>query len=227
MPTATDVSEKPDSLSRQIYASVREDIIRGRYPEGSRLAEQRLAQEMDVSRVPLREAVPQLERDGFVRTFPRRGAVVATWDEKTVDDLFDLRLCIEVGAARFAARRVAAGASMTRIDIALKHSQDVVHDRDPYDIAQASTWYHEAIVETADNELMSSLMRSVSGRMMWLFYLTSQLDVEDAFHDHETLRDAVASGNERVAESVAYAHIERDRLPSFAALRERGRFTQA
>lgn len=221
MSTLADVQDKPDSLSRQIYATLREEIIRGKYPEGTRIAEQRIAQEMDVSRVPLREAVPQLERDGFVRTFPRRGAVVSTWDEKSVDNLFDLRLCIEVGAARFAARRAGEGASLDTIDAALKHSQDVVNDRDAYDIAQASTWYHEAIVDTADNELMSSLMRSVSGRMMWLFYLTSQLDVEDAFHDHVTLRDAIASGNERVAESVAYAHIERDREPSFIALRER------
>ena len=222
MTKATDDGTKPDSLSRQIYARLREDIIRGRYPEGSRLAEQRLAEDLEVSRVPLREAVPLLEMDGFVRTFPRRGAVVFRWDEKAVDNLFDLRLTIEVGAARYAARQVGAGASLEPLDAALALSQDVVPERDAYRIAQTSTWYHEAIVDTADNELMSQLMRTISGRMMWLFYLTSQLDVEDAFHDHENLRNAIASGNERVAESVAYAHIERDRVPSFAALRERG-----
>lgn len=47
---------------------------------------------------------------------------------------------------------------------------------------------------------------------------TSDQNVDDAFHDHVVLGDAIASGNERVAESVMYAHIERDRLPSFAAL---------
>ncbi|MEA9983951.1 MULTISPECIES: GntR family transcriptional regulator [Subtercola] len=211
-------AERPDSLSRQAYLAVREGIIRGRYPQGSRLAEQRLAEELQVSRVPLREAVPQLERDGFVRTYPRRGAVVLKWDAKTVDDLFDLRLCLEVGAARFAARQVSRGASMQVLDSALKYSQDVVHEGDAYKIAQASTWYHEAIVDLADNELMTTLMRSVTGRMLWLFYLTSKLDADDAFEDHVTLRDAIASGNERVAESVAYAHIERDRVPSFTAL---------
>jgi DNA-binding GntR family transcriptional regulator len=214
-------AEKPDSLSRQIYAILREDIIRGRYKQGSRLAEQRLAEEMQVSRVPLREAVPLLETDGFVRTFPRRGAVVATWDEKAVDDLFDLRLCIEVGASRFAARRIAEGGSIEPLDAALAYSQDIVHGGDPYEIALSSTRYHEAIVDTAGNELMSSLMRSISGRMMWLFFLTSQLDFADAFQDHVVMRDAIASGNERVAEAVTYAHIERDREPSFTAMRER------
>jgi DNA-binding GntR family transcriptional regulator len=150
--------------------------------------------------------------------------VVFHWNKKAVDDLFDLRLTIEVGAARYAARQVAEGQSMVQLDDALAHSQRVVLHQDPYEIAQSSTWYHEAIVDTADNELMSQLMRTISGRMMWLFFLTSELDVEDAFEDHVTLRDAIASGNERVAESIAYAHIERDRVPSFEALRQRGGF---
>lgn len=221
MTVETETSTQParkDSLSRQAYLELRRGIILGRYPQGSRLAEQRLAEELDVSRVPLREAVPQLEMDGFVQTFPRRGAVVATWDKKGVNDLFDLRLCLEVGAARFAAREVGAGASIAPLADALRHSQKVVHEGDPYEIAQASTWYHEAVVDLTNNALMKSLMRSVSGRMLWLFYLTSQLDVDDAFEDHVALCDAIASGNERVAESVAYTHIERDRVPSFSAL---------
>jgi DNA-binding GntR family transcriptional regulator len=46
----------------------------------------------------------------------------------------------------------------------------------------------------------------------------SRLDVDDAFSDHVELCEAIISGNERVAEALAYAHIERDREPSFAAL---------
>src|SRR5690349_25113485 len=98
-------SSRAESLSRQIYATLREGIIRGQYAQGSRLAEQRLAEELAVSRVPLREAVPLLEMDGFVRTLPRRGTVVSTWSLAAVDDLFDLRLCLEVGAATYAARQ--------------------------------------------------------------------------------------------------------------------------
>lgn len=206
------------SLSQRMYATLREQIILGRYPQGSRLPEQRIAEELQMSRVPVREAVPLLERDGFVRTSPRRGAVVSTWDAKSVADLFDVRLWLEVGAAGHAARQIASGASMGSIDEALAASQRVVATRDGYQIALASTHFHESIAETADNELMLKMMRTLSGRMVWLFYVTSDLDVDDAFHDHAVLRDAIASGNERVAEAVMYAHIERDRLPSFAAL---------
>lgn len=213
--------DAPDiSLSRQIFDTVRDRIILGHYRQGSRLPEQRIGEELHVSRVPIREAVPLLERDGFVHTFPRRGAIVTRWDTKAIDDLFDVRLSLEVGAAKFAAREVGAGAPLDRLDGALKRAQQRVEEHDLYEIASTSTAFHEAVVETADNELLLRLMRTISGRMTWLFFLTSGLPAEDAFRDHVMLRDAIASGNERVAEALAYAPIERDRQPTFDAMRD-------
>jgi DNA-binding GntR family transcriptional regulator len=209
------------SLSRLVYSTVRERIILGQYPQGSRLPEQRIGEELDVSRVPLREAVPWLERDGFVHSRPRRGAVVAQWDAKVIDDLFDVRLSLEVGAARYAARQVVRGGAMEALNHALDEAQRTVAKGDAYAIAKTSTAFHEAVIETSCNELMIRLMQSISGRITWLFFLTSGLPAEEAFHDHVLLRDAIASGNERVAESVAYAHIERDREPTHLAMRDR------
>ena len=212
---------RPDSLSRQIYDRLREGIIRGRYPQGSRLAEQPLAEELQVSRVPLREAVPLLAVDGFVRSLPRRGAVVTTWTTRSAHDLFDLRLCLEVGAARYAAGRVAAGDSAQPLRSALERSREGVRTRDSYRIAGDSTAFHEVVVELTANQLMASVMRSVSGRMMWLFFLTSELDPVDALEGHDELLHAIESGNERLAASVAYVHIERDRAESMSALARR------
>jgi DNA-binding GntR family transcriptional regulator len=225
----TDMQAKPENpaiaLSRQAFLALRERIILGHYPQGSRLSEQRLAAELGVSRVPLREALPHLEIEGFVTADPRRSAVVRRWDEKAVNDLFDLRLCFEVGAAGSAARRVAAGGSLAPLDTTLDTARQLVPAAQPLDIAEASTRFHEAIVAVADNKLMESVMRLVSGRMMWLFYLTSSLDPEQALQEHIQLRDAIASGKERVAESLAYAHIEHDREPTFRALARRDDMT--
>jgi DNA-binding GntR family transcriptional regulator len=209
------------SLSRLVYSTVRERIILGQYPQGSRLPEQRIGEELDVSRVPLREAVPLLERDGFVTSRPRRGAVVAHWTATAIDELFDVRLALEVGAARYAARQVSLGGPTDALDQALAQAQRTVSDGDAYAIARTSTAFHEAVIATSANHLMHRLMQTISGRITWLFFLTSGLPADEAFHDHVLLRDAIASGNERVAESVAYAHIERDRQPTFDAMRDK------
>lgn len=215
------VETSTQSLSQHIYSTVRERIVLGQYPQGSRLPEQRIGEELHVSRVPLREAVPLLERDGFVNSRPRRGAVVAQWDAKAIDELFDVRLSLEVGAARYAARQVSLGGPMDSLNHALGEAQRTVAGGDAYAIARTSTAFHEAVIATSSNELMIRLMQTISGRITWLFFLTSGLPADEAFHDHVLLRDAIASGNERVAESVAYAHIERDRQPTFDAMRGR------
>ena len=216
----TNQAPRPDSLSRQIYAALREGIIRGRYPQGSRLAEQRLAEELEVSRVPLREAVPLLEVDGFVRTLPRRSAIVTTWTPRAAHEVFDLRLCLEVGAARYAARQIAGGVSAAPLEAALERSRTGLAGPDAYLIAGHRTSFHEAVVELADNDLLRSVTRSVSGRMMWLFYLTSELDPLTIVRGHQDLLAAIGSGDERLAESVAYLQIERDRQDSVRVLRD-------
>jgi DNA-binding GntR family transcriptional regulator len=222
--TEAEITEAPLdsglSLTQRVYATVRERIILGQYAQGSRLPEKRIGEELDVSRVPLREAVPLLERDGFVHSSPRRSAVVNRWNATVIDELFDARLSLEVVAARYAARQVGSGGSMAVLDDVLSKSYQVVADGDAYAIAQCSTAYHEAVVAITGNQLMIRLMASISGRITWLFYLSSGLPADEAFHDHVSLRDAIASGNERVAEAVAYSHIERDRAPTFEAMRD-------
>lgn len=213
-----DAEGRRPSLSQQIYDALRESIIRGHYPQGSRLAEQRLAMELGVSRVPLREAVPLLQMDGFVSSAPRRSAVVTTWSLDSANELFDLRLYLEVGAARYAARQVGAGTSSEPLRSALRRSLEGLSTGDHYRIAGDSARFHELVVDLTGNSLMKSIMRSVTGRMMWLFYLTSALDEQDAHKGHEELCAAIESGNERVAEAVAYAHIEKDRVDSLRTL---------
>lgn len=208
------------SLSVQAYATVRERIIVGQYPQGSRLPEQKLAEDLNVSRIPLREAIRQLEVDGFVQSLPRRGAVVWRWTTQAVHDLFDVRLGLEVGATGLAATRAAAGRDVADLEAALERSREALRGSDSLRIAEASAAFHEAVVLTTDNELMISLMRAVAGRVVWLFYLTSGRDPNVACEEHHELLDAIRSGNARLAEAVAWAHIDRGRTPSLAALAE-------
>jgi DNA-binding GntR family transcriptional regulator len=217
-PTTEPSRAEGGALAGRVYASVRERIIRGEYADGERLAEQRISEELGVSRIPVREALAMLDADGFVVSAPRRSCVVRTWDARSLSDLFDVRAVLEPGAARFAARAVAAGGSTAALERALTASRESVRSGDTYLIAERSTAFHEAIVATSGNALLMSQMRSILGRIHWLFFRTSALDVDVAYEDHSGLLSAIASGDERIAESLAYAHIELDRAPTFAAL---------
>jgi DNA-binding GntR family transcriptional regulator len=213
------IADHPDeSLSAMLLEELRARIIRGDFPPGTRLRERDLAEEFDVSRIPLREALPQLEAEGFIVTLPRRGAVVTQLTLQDAEELFEVRLGVEVLATKRAAQRVAAGASADGVQAAMAATQIALGDGNPTAIAEASAQLHEAIIELAGNSLLSNMMRTVAVRDRWIFKLASDREPAVACDEHTRLCAAIYAGNGGLAAALAYAHIERARQAAMAAL---------
>ncbi|MBC7338710.1 MAG: GntR family transcriptional regulator [Firmicutes bacterium] len=96
----------PVSLKSQVLARLREAIVSGRYQPGEVLLAARVAEELGVSRTPVREALQALEAEGLVRTLPNRGVVVEGITPSEVDDIFTIRSVLEALAARWAAQHM-------------------------------------------------------------------------------------------------------------------------
>jgi len=205
------------SLSSLIYAGVRERIINGDLPLGSRLRERELAETLGVSRVPLREALPQLETDGFITTGLRRGASVTQLTLRDVEELFEVRLGVEVYATRLAAQRIAAGADPAPLWKALRRATDATDVSAP-DVTDFNAELHEAIVTLADNSLLTSMMRPVSGRDRWIFKMTADRDLGVACREHQALCEAIFAGNAEHAAALAFNHIEGGRRSTLDTL---------
>ena len=81
------LGSKP-SLKQLVYDNLRDQIIQGKLEPGMKLTEDELAQSMNISRAPIREALNMLERDGFAKIIPRKGAVVAGISRKDAADIW-------------------------------------------------------------------------------------------------------------------------------------------
>jgi DNA-binding GntR family transcriptional regulator len=207
--------------STWIYQELRRRIILGDFPPGARLRERELAEEFDVSRIPLREAIPQLEAEGFVTTLPRRGAVVTTLTMRDVDELFEVRLGVEVYANRLAAERVAAGADTSELRAVLERCDEAVSTGDTDRISESNTALHEAIISLSGNTLLQGMLRAAAGRQRWIYRMTGGTDVRVRSDEHHRLCEAILAGDAKLAESLAYAHIARTRKPTVEALQGR------
>lgn len=212
-------------LSMRLFETLRRAIVVGDYPQGSPLHEARLAEDLKVSRIPIREALPRLQNDGFIESAPRRSAVVSTWTAQRINDLFDTRLGLEVVAAGAGARRVRDGGNVDQLEAAMIDAQRTLEALGPNDtflLAELQVAVHLALVAVAQNELMNSLMQAVGGRMIWQFYLFHLPQPHDhalqGQHQHEAILDALRSGNDRLAEALTSAHIEAGRAPTLKAL---------
>lgn len=195
-------------LRDAVRESIRRGIADGRWVPGARLVERDLADEFAVSRVPVREALQMLEREGFVELLPRRGAVVRQLTPTVVADLFDIRQALEVLAARRAAERI-DDEGLERLSVVLADGREALAADDHAWSGMANTAFHEAVLDLAGNESLRDLLEPLSGRLKWLFRQTTDYPRVQA--EHEQLFAALAARDAELAGAIALAHVRASR----------------
>lgn len=147
------------TLNQRIYYKVRELIESGAIPAGAQLDERTLAQDLAVSRTPLREAIATLVEEGLVERRPYRGNFVRTFTARQVNDLYQVRQALEGLAIRLAVPRITA-ADLEQIHAILISCQDALECDDMAAYSAADQQFHDVITRLSDNEiLIESLAR--------------------------------------------------------------------
>jgi DNA-binding GntR family transcriptional regulator len=200
---------------------LRERILAGDLVSGDRLVEARIAEQLGISRGPLREALKQLAADGLVREEPRRGTFVATPTVEDVRDAYDLRAAIEGKAAKL----VIANGDRAALD-ALGRAADGVTTAagsgDLRTLVQADYEFHETLCRVSGNRrLLDAFVRNASVLRILLrleeerFYRS----FEEVAAQHRELFAAVEAGDASQAEAMVTEHLEsaRDRLMHYLA----------
>jgi DNA-binding GntR family transcriptional regulator len=210
---STTIGQSHQPLRDKVVHELRRRIIDGVYSPGDRLTEDRLADTFGVSRNPVREAIRVLEAEGFLIAQPRRGAVVASMSAQNLRDLFDVRLSLEVLAARLAAQRGgAAAASVLEPMLTRAHAT-----RAAVGLAVLNTEFHAAICALSGNALLTSLMESLHGRLQWVYRGSVETRAERSWAEHERLARAILAGDEDAAAECAREHVLAARRTALAA----------
>ncbi len=200
------IEDRP--LSDLIYEDVRSRIVSGRLVAGAPVRQDALAAELGVSKIPLREALARLERDGLVLAHPRRGWEVRPLARDELEEVFDLRLRLEPAAASAAsllaveAEQTAAYGLLRRLDEAL--------EEDPGEASDLNRAFHLALVRPAGRPLTTQLIERlhVLAERYVRAHLEPQGRSERARSEHHDLFDAWVRRDARVVASLAERHIQ-------------------
>ena len=194
------------SLRDMAYAALKKRIIEVDLQPGQRLVERDLADELEVSRIPLREALRLLAAEGLVVLVPHRGALVSPFTPADVRDLFDVRENLEVLAARLAAERADAQ-GLVRLTRCLESARTATESGDKAEIAAANARFHAEIVTLSDNALLETMMRPLNARMEWLFRLTANRDPHQQCAEHTELHEAIVAADPVRTAEFALRHV--------------------
>lgn len=174
--------------SARVARILRDDIMLGRRPPGSRLVERDIAQLLDVSRLPVREAIKTLVLEGIVITRPRSWAVVREFTLKDIRDFSEVRSALETLAFVLTAEcHDDDGARRLGEILAREERAAQTGDREKARVAAAD--FHAAAVDLADNTGLDELSRVFLTRLRWLFGQHEALT--DMAQEHHDIYEAV------------------------------------
>lgn len=195
-------------LREMVFESLREAIIQGRLKPGERLMEIQLAEEMGVSRTPVREAIRKLELEGFVVMVPRKGAYVAGISVKDIVDVFEVRAALEGLAAGLAAERITEE-ELEELERALVKTYEV-SSYDLEALVETDTKFHELIYRASRNERLAQIITNLADQIQ-RFRTTSLSQPGRTIHaleEHKQIVEAISERNVELAQTLAREHIE-------------------
>ncbi|MGN7396680.1 GntR family transcriptional regulator [Peribacillus frigoritolerans] len=206
------VVKKGATLKTQVYNFLREQIFSGVVKPGERLIEEKISEELGVSRSPIREAIRMLEKDGLLLVNISGGVTVV---QPTIEDfkhLYECRIEMEPLASYYAAQR-RSQEQLETIRTFLLRMGKITETNNLKKVHDANVNFHEAIVAASVNPFLVSMIAQLHG--VNSFYRKSFLEerplhVEKAMYEHQQIFQAIVDRDGDEAKRLMKAHIEGD-----------------
>jgi len=200
--------------AERVYEALRDALLRGAIPAGERLVEQRLAEQYETSRTPVREALRRLEGDGHLVRDPSGGLRPRVPDVRSMQELYDVRLALE----DLVVRRAASSGDRAVLDglradwEALRDERDAPGpDAPPTSFVGADEAFHAGVAEASGNRSAQRFLQEITARIHVLRVqgFTTEERVDTTIAEHLEILDAIDAGDPDVAAAFMRSHIQR------------------
>ncbi len=202
------------SLREAVYQTLRRAILTNEFQPGERLMELRLADELGVSRTPVREAIHLLEKESLVIQEPHRGVVVAQITLKQLRDVLELRSTLEELSVRLACRRAQDTAFKRLQEAASRFAQAVERKADVTELARRDVAFHDVIYHMTENEKLVQMVANL-WEQIYRYRVEDLKDKkrgETLAREHQQLVAALCARDEEAAMRTARLHIANQEL---------------
>ncbi len=193
-PTIAGETDQDVSRRHSVVDSLRSAIIDGALQAGERLIEGNIADQFGVSRVPVREALRQLESEGFVTSERYRGATVSATSTRDTIELMQIRRGLEVLAAQQAAANhghpVAA-----ELQAVVERGREAGRQHHVHELPSLIMQFHELVAQASGNQQLERMLQRVLQRIAWGFKLDIEDRIDSSWADHAAVASAILSGS--------------------------------
>ena len=199
------------SLVDAAYEAVRQQILDNVYPPGHQALEQALAEELGISRTPLREAMIRLRNEGLLEIVPRHGVRVLPLSATDMKEIYETLTALESMAAELAARRRPGPAELEPLQAASRDMARALRADDLDAWARADECFHRTLIELCGNRLLKQTVLNFWDRAhrARMFTLRLRPKPVDSTEEHRELVERIRAGDAAGAFACTRAHRER------------------
>lgn len=197
-------------LREIVYEELKMQILTGAIKPGTRMMEVELAEDMGVSRTPIREAIRKLEKEGLVTIEPRRGAYASEASVEDMVSILEVRQELEGLAAGLAAERITDEFKQQMVEAA-EGFKRALEEGNTEELITSDTLFHHIIVDATNNTVLVNMVEQLQERVLRFRYLyySDFKRAEMMPAEHQAIIDGILSGNAKVARKSAEVHISR------------------
>jgi len=200
------IGNQHSPLFAVIRDTLRERILSGDFRPGDRLVEDKLSNDMAVSRIPVREALRALAAEGLVTIEPRRGAYVSVLSDELAYDMVEVRAALEGLNAKLAAQR-RDDATVEQLKTILEQGMAAAATDDTALVQALNAKFHETLAGIAGNVVLGDIMKSLRDRTALLFAPSNMQRTRENWNEHAQILNAVIAGNGELASLLATQHV--------------------
>ena len=200
--------QKRPTLMSKALQEIREAIRKGKLKPGDRLIETQLADEMHISRFPIREALRYLEKEGLVETKPFKGTYVVQLTERDMEELYSLRSAIEAFAIRILIKHIDAEKTK-KLESIFQSMQQASKNEDLDKLISEDFRFHQTICELSDHRKLLEVWLTLENQLRVFLTIEKQLFGNSAefVKSHNPILEAIQERKIRPAQKAIRDHL--------------------
>lgn len=201
---------KRRSLGQEVTIVLRQMVQRGELAPGERLVEERLAEQLGLSRTPVREALHRLEQEGLLLKRPRGGYEVRNLTIEEVEEVAGVRAVLAAYAAERAAKRISSD-DLSQLEQNLKDFDKAIQANDEDTLLELNSAFHSLILQAAASPLLNRLLGELHGEVERVSRAAASNMPAGVWSldDHQALFDSLKNRDSGQAGQIAKRHVHR------------------
>ncbi|MDF2490294.1 MAG: Transcriptional regulator, GntR family [Pseudomonas sp.] len=202
--------ERPDNLAERIYLQLKEDIFEFRLLPGDRFSEGEVAERVEASRTPVRQALYRLAREGYLEVYFRSGWQVRAFDFNYFEELYDVRIVLELAAVQRLCHMDVESNPVLNALSALWLVEEGARLHDTKTVSAMDERFHCALVEATGNSEMARMHFEITEKIRIIRRLdfTQEPRIAATYEEHGRILGAILQRRIDKAQQLLKTHIE-------------------